>query len=216
MGKKSRKLNFPGAQGSWGWGGEGRGGRCFGFSGTSNGLIYKGTRKRKGPGQASGGLVMGRTVLVLHLPQARGSDMASKEGELVGCFKINLTHFLGDLKFPTTATLVKARLGGTVPFPVTSPPGPYPTPSLKEHARSFLPSGSARVSFLQHFSQVRRAQRIPPFSFAPLRRCFLEKSAFDILPGEAPLCWSTSNRSYALYPLSPPPLSLSILTSWVN
>lgn len=106
---------------------------------------------------------MGRKVLILHLPQLEGWRYSSKEGELVGCFKRKLTHFLADLKFPTTATLGPG-LGGLVPFPVT----PLPPQTLKEHARGFQLSRSARVSCLQQFSQARRAQRLPPF---PLPLC---------------------------------------------
>ena len=119
--KKSRKLNFPGALGGWRW-------ERFRFSLTSNGLIYEGTWKRQSPpGEASSGLAMGRKVLILHLPQLESRRGGSKEGELVGCFKRKLTHFLGHLKFPTVTTLGPG-LGGLVPFPMISTPSPYPRP----------------------------------------------------------------------------------------
>ena len=57
------------------------------------------------------------------------------------------------------------RLGRTGSLPNDfNPQSLSPPPqSLKEHARGFQPSGSARISFLQQFSRARRAQRFPPF-----------------------------------------------------
>lgn len=147
---------------------------------------------------------MGRKVLILHLPQLEGRRYSSKEGELVGCFKRKLTHFLGDLKFSTTATLGPG-LGGLVPFPVTSP---LPPQTLKEHARGFQLFRSARVSCLPTILPGEEGPEASPF---PLPLCDAA-SWRSLSPGER----HHSAGAPATGPPNPPPLALSILTSGGN
>lgn len=122
-----------------------------------------------------------RRVLILYCLQSGGPDMAFKKGELVGCLKINLTHcfvlfclgvlflffFFLKSQVPHNCNFGQSQPWRNGPLPVNSTPCPYLTLSLKEHVQGFWPPGSARISFLQHFSKAKRAQRCPPFPMLP-------------------------------------------------
>lgn len=159
---------------------------------------------------------MGRKVLILHLPELEGRRYSSKEGELVGCFKRKLTHLLGDLKLPTTATLGPG-LGGLVPFPGTTTPSPFPAPpprtpapqTLKGHARGFQPSRSAR-SLASNNSPGRGGPRGFPRSLCPCAMLLLGEAC---PPGRGTTLLERQQQVPALGPPNPPPLALSILTS---
>lgn len=151
-------------------------------------------RKGRDPGTGFRWSCDGRKVLILHLLQAEGRRGGSKGCELVGCFKRKLTYCLGHLKFLKTAPLGPG-LGGLVPFPMISTPSPYPRPPKSEGAcQGLLALWVCQDHFPPTILPGEEGPEVSPVSFVPVPQ------------GEAPLCWSASNRSLHFVPRTRLPL----------
>lgn len=89
------------------------------------------------------------------------------EGELVGCFKINSTHFLVALISPQLHISSQPDLGHGSLSRDCNPMSLSHPKSEPENRPGVWPSGSASLSFLQGFSEVGRVQTLPPLLCRP-------------------------------------------------